>query len=192
MCINEKAVWVVWTFVSSWWSWEWRESHFLLNALFPNTKQEMIRGRKTCLSWVVHMGTCIFLKRYWGLQTSQVVCIMNKRLFISACFTLKKNFFLESCLFFAGLGLCCCTQALSSWSDRGLLCSCGAWTSPRCSFSCCGAQALGAQASAMATHALSRSWRVDSPQTGGQTHDPRTGRQVLIQGTAKEVLALYF
>ena len=45
----------------------------------------------------------------------------------------------------AALGLCCCAQALSSCSERGLLC--GMRASYCIGFSCSGAQALGKQAS---------------------------------------------
>ena len=52
------------------------------------------------------------------------------------------------------LRLCCCKQAFFSGGEWGLLSSCGVQTS--CSgFSCCGAQALGSQASAVVAQGLS-------------------------------------
>ena len=55
-------------------------------------------------------------------------------------------------LFLAALGLHCCVQAFSSYSERGLLC-CGVQAS-RGSFSCCGAWALGVRASVVAACGL--------------------------------------
>ena len=56
-------------------------------------------------------------------------------------------------LFLAALGLHCCAQAFSSCGKRGLLFV--ARTSHRGGFSCCGAWALGAQASVVAARGLS-------------------------------------
>ena len=55
----------------------------------------------------------------------------------------------------AALGLCCCVQAFSSCGEQGLLSSSGAWASYYSGFSCCGAQALGSQASAVVAQGLS-------------------------------------
>ena len=57
-------------------------------------------------------------------------------------------------LFLATLGLCCCTQAFSSCSKRGLLflAVCGLLCS---GFSCCGARAPGTRASVVAARGLS-------------------------------------
>ena len=72
----------------------------------------------------------------------------------------KSSFFNEVFFFFflfyflAVLGLHCCAQAFSSCGERGLLLvvvrasHCGG-------FSCCGARALGAQASVVVAHRLS-------------------------------------
>ena len=46
-------------------------------------------------------------------------------------------------LFLAVLGLHCCAQAVSSYSEQGLLSSCGAPASHGGGFSCYGVQALG-------------------------------------------------
>ena len=44
------------------------------------------------------------------------------------------------------LGLCCYTQAFSSYGERGLLSSCGEQASHCCGFSWCRTLALGVQA----------------------------------------------
>ena len=69
------------------------------------------------------------------------------RLFI--LFILVENFIL------AALGLCCCSRAFFSCSERGLLSSCGVWASHCSSFSCCGAQALRHTGSVVVAHKLS-------------------------------------
>ena len=52
-------------------------------------------------------------------------------------------FFLDLFIYFlAVVGLCCHMQAFSSWDERGLLSSCGAWVSYCGGFSCCRAWAL--------------------------------------------------
>ena len=53
------------------------------------------------------------------------------------------SFYLLIGLFLTVLGLCCCSQALSSSGEQGLLSSCGAQASHAGGFSCCGAHALG-------------------------------------------------
>ena len=50
-------------------------------------------------------------------------------------------------LFLAVLGLRCCARASSSCGERGLLFPCGVQASHCGGFSCCGARALGVQAS---------------------------------------------
>ena len=50
-------------------------------------------------------------------------------------------------LFLAVPGLCCCMQAFSNCRWFGLLSSCSVWASHRGGPFCCGAWALGAQAS---------------------------------------------
>ena len=68
----------------------------------------------------------------------------------------------------AVLGLCCCTLAFPSCSERGLLfvvarglliagatLHCGTWASHCGGFSCCGARALGTQASVVVARGLS-------------------------------------
>ena len=110
-------------------------------------------------------------------------------------------------LFLAVLGLRCCTQAFSS---------CIAWDSHCNSVSFCGAQALGTQASVVATGAhqlwlagpracrLQQLWlvgpgawaqqlwntglrHVESPWTRDRTHVPCTGRWIFIHCTTREV-----
>ena len=57
--------------------------------------------------------------------------------------------------FLAALGLCCCMQAFSSCGEQGYS-SCGARASHCSGFSCCRARALGAWASVVVAHVLSR------------------------------------
>ena len=67
------------------------------------------------------------------------------------CQNCTKSFFFNVLV---ALRLCCCKQAFFSGGEWGLLSSCGVQTS--CSgFSCCGAQALGSQASAVVAQGLS-------------------------------------
>ena len=58
-------------------------------------------------------------------------------------------------LFLAALGLRCCMWTFSSCGKRGLLLSCGARASHCGGFSCCGAWALGMQASVVVALGLS-------------------------------------
>ena len=64
----------------------------------------------------------------------------------------KINLFI---LFLAVLGLRCCAWAFSSCGEWGLLFSCGARASHCGGFSCCGARALGVQASVVVACELS-------------------------------------
>ena len=57
-------------------------------------------------------------------------------------------------LFLAALGLRCCVRAFSL-QQVGATLRCGAWASHCGGFSCCGAWALGAQASVVVAHGLS-------------------------------------
>ena len=65
-------------------------------------------------------------------------------------------------LFLAALALPCCMRAFSSCGERGLLLvavrglliACGAWASHCGGFSCCGARALGTQASVVVARGL--------------------------------------
>ena len=58
-------------------------------------------------------------------------------------------------LILAALGLCCCTWAFSSCGEGGATLRCDAWASHCGGFSCCGAWALGTQASVVAARGLS-------------------------------------
>ena len=81
---------------------------------------------------------------------------------------------IHHCLFLAALGLHRCTLAFSSCSEQGAS-HCGG-------FSCCGALALGMQASVAVVHRLSGLSclrYVSSSQTRDQTHVPCIGRQIL-------------
>ena len=100
-------------------------------------------------------------------------------------------FFIFVYLFLSVLGLPCHACLLSSCPEQGLL-------------SCCGAQALGAQASVAVTHWLQSPgsvavvhWlvaqrHVGSSQTRDQIHVPCTGRQILNPWATKEVPSLSF
>ena len=57
-------------------------------------------------------------------------------------------------LFMAALGLCCCARAFSICGEQGLL-FIAVRRSHRDGFSCCGAWALGTQASVVVAHRLS-------------------------------------
>ena len=74
------------------------------------------------------------------------ICLIVSFLFI---------YFFKFYLLLAALGLCCCTGAFSSWGERGLLFAADARASHCGGFSCCGARALGAQASIVVAHGLS-------------------------------------
>ena len=52
------------------------------------------------------------------------------------------------------MGLCCCARAFSSCNEQGLL-HCSSWASHCSGFSCCGAWALGTQASVAVARGLS-------------------------------------
>ena len=96
----------------------------------------------------------------------------------SQFFQMRLESLLKICLFVAVLGLRCCTWAFSSWSQRGLLSSCGAWAS-RGAGSCCGALALGRMGSVV------RHWLgcpVESPQTTERTRVPWTAGGFLTTG----------
>ena len=66
---------------------------------------------------------------------------------------LKKNYLFIN-LFLATLGPRCCTRAFSSCGERGATLPCSAQASHCGGFSCCGARALGAWASAVVAHGL--------------------------------------
>ena len=117
-------------------------------------------------------------------------------LVLQACFQFITtfNFFLIFVyLFLSVLGLPCHAWLLSSCLEQGLL-------------SCCGAQALGAQASVAVTrrlqspgsvavvHQLVAQRHVGSSQTRDQIHVPCTGRQILNPWDTKEVpsLSIYY
>ena len=112
---------------------------------------------------------------------------------LQACFQFITtfNFFLNFYLFLSVLGLPCHACLLSSCPEQGLL-------------SCCGAQALGAQASVAVTrrlqspgsvavvHRLVAQRHVGSSQTRDQIHVPCTGRKILNPWATKEVPSLSF
>ena len=117
---------------------------------------------------------------------------MWKRIVEQCRFMLASFFFFKVYYFLAVLGLRCCTQAFSSRSDRGLLSGRGAWT-PRCGgFSCCGAQALGAQASVLVAHRLSCSEAHGIFLDHGSTSVPCLARRILNLWATGKAQCLWF
>ena len=100
------------------------------------------------------VGPCLitWIPSYFPRPPQCVLLVTN----LSSVFHLAshslKNFLKNLCilLFLAALGLHCSVRAFSSCAERGLLCICGVWASHYGGFSCCGARALGAWASAVA------------------------------------------
>ena len=91
-------------------------------------------------------------------------------------------------LFLAVLGLHCCIQALSSW-ERGLLSSCGAWTSHWGGFTCCRTWALGLTVcSSCDTQTYLPCGIRNLPKPG---MEPCNGRQTLNHWTSREVQNLF-
>ena len=84
----------------------------------------------------------------WILIYAHFYIVCKYRLFCS----FLKNLFI---LFLAALGLCCCVQAFLQLWRAGATLRCGVWASHCGGFSCCGARALGAQASVVAACGLS-------------------------------------
>ena len=66
-----------------------------------------------------------------------------------------KKFIYLFYLLLAALGLCCCARAFSKLWRAGATLHCGARASHCGGFSCCGAQALGMQASVAVARGLS-------------------------------------
>ena len=87
-------------------------------------------------------------------------------------------------MFLAAAGLCCCMRAFCSCSVRASHCG---------GFSCYGAQALGAQASAVAAHSLSAGLRaLECRLSRDPTHAPGTGNKSLYHRTTREVQKMAF
>ena len=74
-----------------------------------------------------------------------------------------KELFLLYFIFMAALGLCCCTRAFLWLRRAGATLHCDARASHCSGFSCCGARALGAQASVAVAQGLSScgSWALE-------------------------------
>ena len=91
--------------------------------------------------------------------------LLTPDLYLSFTFFFKINLFI---LLSAVLGLCCCARALSSCSKRGSTPHCSVQASQCSGFSCCGALALGARASAIGARALSScgSWGLEHRLSG--------------------------
>ena len=87
----------------------------------------------------------------------------------------------------AALGLSCCSWALSSCSEQGLLSSCGARASRYGGFSC-GARALGHSGSVAVVHGLGCPQVWESSQTRGWSRFPCIGRRILYHWTTGETL----
>ena len=86
----------------------------------------------------------------------------------------------------AVLGPHCCVQAFSNCQEQGLLSRCGVWASPG-GFSCCRAQAVGAQAQQLWCMGSVALWRVRSSDTRDQTSVPCFARGILNKWTTKKV-----
>ena len=71
------------------------------------------------------------------------------------CFLFSFNLFILIYLFLAALGLCCCVQAFSSCSEQGLSFIAVHRRLIEVASLCCGARALGAQASVVMARRLS-------------------------------------
>ena len=85
----------------------------------------------------------------------------------------------------AVLGPHCCVQAFSNCQEQGLLSRCGVWASPG-GFSCCRAQAVGAQAQQLWCVGSVALWRVRSSDTRDQTSVPCFARGILNRWTTRE------
>ena len=101
---------------------------------------------------------------------------------------LKIHFFIH--LFLAALGLRCCVRTLLWLQQAGAALPSGAWASHCGGFPCCGAWALGAQASVVVRHVgLVALRHVGSSRTRGRTRVPCIGRQILNHCATREALA---
>ena len=104
--------------------------------LFPVSYAVFLPSVNTSWAPTMHQALCWAQRR---TKMSRKHCLplreRNKNLPILPIFNSRgrASFFP---FFLAVLGLHCCMQALSSW-ERGLLSSCGAWTSHQGGFSCC-------------------------------------------------------
>ena len=80
------------------------------------------------------------------------------------------------------LSLHSCAPAFSSCDEWGLLPSCGAQASHCAYLSCCGAQALGMQASVVVAHRFSCPETCELFPNQGSNLGPLIGRQILASG----------
>ena len=90
---------------------------------------------RTCTPFITCPLTSQVLARIWAFYLYELVDYANI------------SFYSFVCLFLTVLGVCCCSQALSSSGEQGLLSSSSAQASHSDGFSCCGARALGHQLS---------------------------------------------
>ena len=99
------------------------------------------------------------------------------------------------CLLFGCTGSSCCVQAISRYSEQGLLPSCNVQASHCRGFACCRAQALkimsfsscGSWAQQLQHMGLVALWHVGSSQIRDWTHVPCIGRWILNHWTTREV-----
>ena len=124
-----------------------------------DSKKRGIAVRRSCISW-------------FKASPGSIVCPFCEKSSIVI--------FLPVSLFLASLGVHCCTQALPSCDERGLLYSCAAQAFLSSGFPCCVARALGCEG-------LIASWHMPSSQTKDQTCVPCTGRQILNHWITREV-----
>ena len=100
---------------------------------------------------------------------------------------------LKTYLFVAALAPRCFRRAFSSGRDQELLSSCGAQASRCGGFSCCGAPALGARASAVVAHGLSCSEACgDLPGSGIKPMCPALAGGFLTSGPPGKFSLTFF
>ena len=106
------------------------------------------------------------------------------------CSFLSFLFFFELLFIFGCVGLCCCVQAFSSWSEQELLSSCNAQAFHCGAFSCCRAQAVGEWVSVVRVHKLSCPMGTQylSSQTRSWTHVPCIDRWAFNHWTIRKIL----
>ena len=95
-------------------------------------------------------------------------------------------------LFLAKLDLHCCVWAFSSSGEWGLLFIVGVQASHHSGFSCCGAQALDAQASVVAAGELNSLTHVESSWSRDRILAPCTSRWILCHWATREIQVVLF
>ena len=109
------------------------------------------------MTWIIY--TCMYIYVYVHICVCMVIHT-DIYLYIYILFLFFLLFFF---FFLAALGLHCWARAFSSYGEWGATLRCGAWASHCGGFSCCGAWAVGAQASVAVARGLSScgSWALE-------------------------------